>query len=117
MGSSLLVGASGMQASQQMLDVVGNNLANVNTTGFKSQQLSFRDLFSQTLRPAALTPQGGGIDPQRVGRGVTTEVGSDQAQGTIVSSSSPLDLAIQGGGAFVVSNGSQTFYPRDGSFS
>lgn len=105
MGSSLLAGVSGLQANQQMLDVVGNNLANLNTTGFKTQKADFADLVY------------GGTEPMQIGTGVIPNyVGTDFQQGALQSTGNNLDLAIQGNGFFVVNDGSQDLYTRAGSF-
>ncbi len=106
-----------MRANQQWLDVVGNNLANLNTTGFKAQVLNFKDMVYQTTQPASQTAQGSGTNPQQVGSGVGTSTSIDETQGSIQTTGNPLDLALQGGGAFVVNNGTQDFYTRAGAFS
>jgi flagellar hook protein FlgE len=117
MESALSSGVSGLRANQQWLDVVGNNLANLNTTGFKAQVLNFNDLVYQTTQPASQTAQGSGTNPQQVGAGVGTSIAIDETQGSVQSTGNSLDLALQGGGAFVVNNGTQDFYTRAGSFS
>jgi flagellar hook protein FlgE len=102
-----------------MMDVTGNNIANVNTTGFKSSQTVFQDTLSQLLRGAG-APQGGngGTNPSQVGlgvrlAGVTTNFGQGSAQTTGRST----DLMIQGDGFFVISNAGETLYSRAGAFS
>jgi flagellar hook protein FlgE len=116
---SLFAGISGLRAHQSMMDVTGNNIANVNTTGFKSSQTVFQDTLSQLLRGAG-APQGGngGTNPSQVGlgvrlAGVTTNFGQGSAQTTGRST----DLMIQGDGFFVVKNAGESLYTRAGAFS
>lgn len=116
---ALLAGVSSIKAQQTDLNVIGNNLANVNTTGFKGSDVQFKSMLSQTLQGAE-GPQGdaGGTNPIQVGLG--TLVGStsvDQGQGSLNATGVPSDMAIQGNGFFMVSNGSAISYSRDGSFS
>ena len=99
--------------------MVGNNLANVNTTGFKAQRVRFADQFSQTLRAHTL-PNGslGGTNPIQVGNGVkVAATDTIFTQGSIEQSGNALDLAIQGGGFFVVNDGAQDLYSLVGAFS
>jgi flagellar hook protein FlgE len=118
MSSSLLAGVSGLQASQEMLNVVGNNLANLNTTGFKAQTTLFSDLLYQTLSPASASSTGGGTNPLQVGFGtMTSTLDTNFTQGALTTTGNPLDLAIQGQGFFVVNNGSQNLYTRAGAFN
>ena len=117
--SSLFTGVTGLQAAQEMLNVVGNNLANVNTTGFKSESADFADLVYQTLAQATggAVNTAGGTDPTQIGLG-TFLAGTTTSlqQGALQETGNNLDLAIQGNGYFAVSNGSGTFYTRAGSF-
>lgn len=116
---SLFTASSGLRAHQQFLDVVGNNLANVNTTGFKASRLSFSDQFSQTLRAHTL-PTGsiGGTNPIQVGNGVkVAATDTIFTQGSLEQTGNSLDLAIQGNGFFVVNDGQQDVYTRVGAFS
>src|SRR4051812_33003494 len=104
MSNIQLTAVSGLKVHEQMLDVVGNNLANVNTTGFKSQRTLFSDLVYQTLRPATGSSSGsiGGTDPIQTGLGVqVASVNADLGQGTLESTGQQLDLALQGNGYFV----------------
>ena len=119
MANSLFEGVSGLQVHQQMLDVVGNNLANLNTTGFKAQAIQFSDLLYQTLSPAtASTSTGSGTDPIQVGFGVkVATINTAQEQGTLTSTGGQFDLALEGSGFFVARAGSQDLYTRAGSFS
>ena len=118
MASSLLSGVSGLRGHQQMLDVVGNNLANINTVGYKAQRLRFADLFSQTLREATGAVGGlGGTNPLQIGLGVkTAAIETDLAQGSLEATGRTLDLAIQGVGLFVVRDGAQKLFTRAGAF-
>ncbi|MHC4691769.1 MAG: flagellar hook protein FlgE [Planctomycetota bacterium] len=119
MSFALMAGVTGLQAHQRMLDVAGNNLANVNTIGYKSGRIIFSDLLAQVLkRASAPTSTVGGSNPQQIGSGV--QVGSispDMAQGNLINTSNPLDLAIEGEGYFVLSDGSRNVYSRAGAFT
>ena len=117
---SLWAGVSGLQAHQVAMDVEGNNIANVNTAGFKYSRVNFSDLLSQTSK-IATAPQGklGGKNPMQVGLG--TQVSSITKifkQGSIQSTNKNTDLAIQGDGFFVVSpDGGKTYkFSRNGDF-
>ncbi len=119
MGSAMTAGVSGLKAFQAMLDVTGNNLANVNTTGFKGSSVTFSDLLSQTIRQAS-GPSGslGGVNPQQMGSGVNVSaIKKDMSQGNIVTTGQDLDVAIDGAGYFVMNNGRQNVYTRIGSFA
>ncbi|WP_201352162.1 flagellar hook-basal body complex protein [Hydrogenimonas urashimensis] len=117
---SLWAGVSGLQAHQIAMDVEGNNIANVNTTGFKYSRVNFADMLSQTSK-IATAPQGelGGKNPMQVGLG--TQVGSITKifkQGSVQTTDKNTDLAIQGDGFFVISpDGGKTYkYSRNGDF-
>lgn len=117
--SALFAGVSGLQIHQTMLDVVGNNLANANTTGFKSESVQFQDLIYQSLRdgvaPGALG--AGGTNPQQIGFGAAVgSIASDFSQGNLQPTGRNLDLAIQGTGFFVLSDGLRNLYTRAGTF-
>ena len=116
---ALSSGVTGLQAHQKMLDVAGNNLANVNTTGFKSSRMTFSELLSQTIKKASQpTSTVGGTNPQQMGSGVgIAGISPDMTQGNIVSTGNPLDLAIEGEGSFVLNDGSQNIYTRAGAFA
>jgi flagellar hook protein FlgE len=109
---------SGLRGHQIMMDVIGNNIANVNTVGFKSGRVNFQDILSQTLH-GATAPQGGlgSINPAQIGLGMTV-AGIDvlQTQGNLQSTGKTTDMAIQGDGFFVESDGAGTYYTRDGAF-
>ncbi len=115
---SMFAAISGLRGHQMMMDVIGNNIANVNTVGFKSGRVNFQDILSQTLH-GATAPSGGlgSINPAQIGLGMTV-AGIDvlQTQGNLQSTGKTTDMAIQGDGFFVESDGSQTVYTRDGAF-
>ena len=119
MSFALSSGVSGLQAHQKMLDVAGNNLANVNSTAFKASRINFAELLSQTLRKASQpTSTIGGTNPQQIGSGVgVSGITPDMSQGNIVNTGNPLDLAIEGEGYFVLSDGQQFIYTRAGAFA
>jgi flagellar hook protein FlgE len=115
---ALLAGVAGLRNHQTRMDVIGNNISNVNTVGFKSSRLTFREAFAQTIRDASrpLDDQGG-INPMQIGMGMN--LGSiDQlfSQGSLESTGQPFDMAIQGDGMFVLRDGEQTLYTRAGNF-
>jgi len=119
MASSLLAGVSGLRAHQQLLDVVGNNLANINTIGYKAQRLRFADLLSETKKPATGSVAGllGGTNPVQVGLGVkTAAIDTDLKQGSLEATGNDLDLAILGDGYFIVNDGTLDLYTRAGAF-
>src|SRR5579871_4039128 len=115
---SMFAAISGLKNHQTFMDVIGNNIANVNTTGFKQSRVTFQDILSQTVRGAS-GPQGGrgGVNPEQVGLGVAIGgIDTVQTQGTLQSTGKLTDMAIQGDGYFVMNDGKQNFYSRDGSF-
>lgn len=115
---SLYAGVSGLRNHQTRLDVIGNNIANVNTVAFKASRVTFKEAFSQLLQGASRPPGDlGGVNPIQIGSGMN--IGSvDQlfSQGTLESTGQMTDLAIQGDSFFVVSNGARRFYTRAGNF-
>jgi flagellar hook protein FlgE len=116
---SLFSAVSGLRSHQTMMDVIGNNIANVNTTGYKSSQTVFEDTLSQALRSAG-APQngGGGTNPAQVGLGVRVAgVSTNFSQGSTQVTGRQSDMAIQGDGFFVVQKDGQTMYTRAGAFS
>src|SRR5690242_11951271 len=115
---SMFSAISGLKNHQTFMDVVGNNIANVNTTGFKQSRVTFQDILSQTVRSAS-GPQGGrgGVNPEQVGLGMLISgIDTIQTQGTLQSTGKLTDMAIQGDGYFVMSDGKQQLFTRDGSF-
>lgn len=115
---ALFSGVTGLQVNQQMLDVIGNNLANSNTTGFKSQSVNFADLVYQNLADGtAANGTDGGTDPIQIGSGAkVASVSANLQQGTLQNTGNDLDLALQGNGYFVARNGSANEFTRAGSF-
>ena len=117
---SLFTGISGLRAHQMMMDVTGNNIANVNTTGFKGSQVTFQDTFSQLLEGAA-APQNanqGGTNPSQVGLGVRVAgMSTNYGQGSTQVTGRNTDLSINGEGFFVVNAGGEQMYTRAGSFN
>ncbi len=116
---SMSAALSGLRAHQAMLDVVGNNISNVSTTGFKSSQTVFEDVLSQTLRGSgAPQPEFGGTNPSQVGLGVRL-AGTSQSmtQGALQRSGRSNDMGIQGDGFFVTEFGGERFYTRAGNFT
>ncbi|MEZ6002756.1 MAG: flagellar hook-basal body complex protein [Planctomycetota bacterium] len=118
MTSSLFSALSGMRSHQQWIDVIGNNLANANTTGFKSTRASFSAAMSQNLSYAtAPSTSSGGTNPSQIGLGVQ-HVNTQRIfnQGSLDTTGRVLDLALEGGGYFVVRGGNENFYTRAGAF-
>jgi flagellar hook protein FlgE len=115
---SLFAGVSGLRNHQVRMDVIGNNVANVNTVAFKAGRVTFKEGFAQLLQGASRPPgDHGGINPIQVGLGM--QIGSiDQmfTQGNIETTGVSTDLAIQGDSFFVVAKGNQHFYTRSGNF-
>jgi len=110
MSAAFSIALSALQGNSTAIDVVGNNLANLNTTGYKDTNVDFETLMAQNL--------GVGQNSAQVGMGVSSVgTATDYSQGTITSTGGPMDAAIQGDGFFVVQNAAgQTLYTRDGSF-
>ncbi len=116
---ALQAAVSGLSAHQTWLDISGNNLGNLNTPGYKSSSVTFAELLSQTIKKAS-GPQGqlGGTNPQQLGSGVgVATIPRNMSQGNIASTGQDLDVAIDGNGFFVLSDGAQDFYTRVGSFA
>ncbi|MGN6598078.1 MAG: flagellar hook protein FlgE [Actinomycetes bacterium] len=120
---SLFSGISGLRSHQTMMDVTGNNIANVNTAGFKSSNTVFEDTMSQMLKAAAAPVgpaqgQNGGSNPAQLGLGVrVAAVNTNFSQGAAQTTGRATDMMIQGDGFFVVNDGTQSMYTRAGAFS
>ncbi len=118
MMKSFGTGLSGLQTNQLFIELIGNNLANVNTVGYRADRASFTDIFSQTVRNgSAPTGSVGGINSMQVGGG--TSVGSIAkifSQGNLQNTGRTFDLGISGDGFFRLSDGAQTYYSRAGAF-
>ncbi len=115
---SMFTAISALNAHQTWMDVIGNNLANVNTTGYKTSFVRFQDQISQLLRPGS-SPTGtrGGVDPMQVGLGMRVgSITQNFSQGALTATGRMGDLALQGDGFFNYRDGAGTlFYSRDGS--
>ena len=121
MSRSLFSSASGLLSHQRKLDVVANNLANVNTTAYKAQRISFADLIYQTLSSGNGTSTDkrlAGTNPSQIGNGVrVASIQRNFEQGVLQITGGDLDFAIEGAGFFAVSNNASTYYTRDGQFT
>ncbi|MBN2853871.1 MAG: flagellar hook protein FlgE [Clostridia bacterium] len=118
--SSMYSGVSGLLSHQTKMDVIGNNIANVNTTAFKSSSVSFEEVFSQLIKSAQPPSEegNGGTNPQQIGLGVTIgNINTNMASGSIQRTDNPNDLAIDGEGFFMVSDGISQYYTRAGNFN
>ena len=115
---SLYSGISGLRAHQTMLDVTGNNIANVNTAGFKSSTVQFQDTLSQVTRAGAAAQDGaGGTNPAQVGLGVQVAgVSTNFTQGSPQATGRSTDMMITGEGFFITSKAGEQLYARAGSF-
>jgi flagellar hook protein FlgE len=115
---AMFAGVSGLKVHQTKMDVIGNNIANVNTYGFKASRATFQDLLNQTLQGATAPQAGrGGINPQQVGLGVQlASIDTLFSPGTPQGTGINTDLAIQNDGLFVVGDGQKKYYTRAGNF-
>src|SRR5690606_24930197 len=115
---SLYSGVSGLRSFQTKLDVIGDNIANVNTVGFKGSRVMFQDVLSQTVAGATgPADDRGGTNPRQIGLGTT--IGSIDVlhtPGSWMTTNVPTDLAIEGEGFFVVTDGNQNYLTRAGNF-
>lgn len=117
---SLFSAVSGLKNSQTAMDVIGNNIANVNTTGYKSSRTIFQDIFSQTISTAsAPTSSSGGSNAEQVGLGVEiSAISMNMTEGSTQSTSNPLDFSISGEGFLVVDSGDGSYvYTRNGALN
>jgi len=119
MSDAILSGVSGLLAHQTMLDVAGDNLANVNTYGYKASRVTFSELLAQTMREATQpTANVGGTNPQQVGGGVkVASIDRNMSQGNMIATGQPLDMAIEGNGYFGLNDGQRNVYTRVGAFA
>jgi flagellar hook protein FlgE len=121
MSRSLFSSASGLLSHQRKLDVVANNLANINTTAFKAQRISFADLIYQTLSSGNGTSTDkrlAGTNPSQIGNGVrVASISRNFEQGVLQITGGGFDFALEGGGFFSVANNANTFFTRDGQFT
>lgn len=119
---SMFSGVSGLKAHQTRMDVIGNNVANVNTVGFKSGRVTFQEVFSQTLKGAGAPDSAtgrGGVNPMQIGLGLGVgAVDTITTRGSVQRTDNPTDLSIEGEGYFIVRGGSGDTYrfTRAGNF-
>lgn len=119
---SLFAGVSGLRNHQIRMDVIGNNIANVNTVAFKAGRVTFEEAFAQLVQGASRPPGrdaevSGGTNPIQVGLGMNiSSIDQLFTQGNLETTGVTTDLAIQGNALFVVSDGKQRFYTRSGNF-
>ncbi len=117
---ALFTGVSGLRVHQTKMDVIGNNIANVNTLGFKSSRATFEEVFSQKISGASAANEAanrGGINPLQVGLGVNlASIDRKMTQGAAQRTDNPLDAMIQGDGFFVVGDTSGQYLTRAGNF-
>ena len=116
---SMFSGVSGLRAHQTWMDVIGNNISNVNTVGFKASRVSFQEVFNQTLRTAVSPAPGGGrggINPQQVGLGMSiASVDVLHQRGSVQRTDNATDLAIDGEGFFALADGDRRLFTRAGN--
>ncbi len=116
---TLYTAATGMEALETKLDVIANNMANINTTGFKKDRANFEDLFYRQYRMPGALDADGNRTSTGIEVGLGTRVSSTQTnhgQGAMQITNNPLDLAIEGEGFFKVTTGNGSFYSRAGNF-
>lgn len=115
---SLFAGVSGMKNHQVKMDVIGNNLANINTVGFKAGKVTFAEALALTLQGATgPSARLGGVNPIQIGLGMTVGmIDSTFNQGSLETTNIQTDLAINGDGFFILSDGQKNYYSRAGSF-
>ena len=120
---SMFSSVSGLKSHQIKMDVIGNNIANVNTIGFKGARATFQEIFSQTLSsggaPDLMTGRGG-TNPMQIGLGMNVDsINTDMGRGSVQRTESPTDLSIEGEGFFVVRSGNEGSFnfTRAGNFT
>ncbi len=116
---SLYSGVAGLRTHQTKMDVLGNNIANVNTTSYKSQSITFSDLMYQTTQTASgASETKGGVNARQIGLGAKSGAISTaiESQGATQTTNNPFDIMITGSSFFIVNNGKENLYTRDGSF-
>ncbi|MCB1190205.1 MAG: flagellar hook protein FlgE [Leptospiraceae bacterium] len=116
---SLYSGVSGLKNHQVRMDVIGNNISNVNTHGFKAERVTFQDMISQELSAASEPKDNiGGINPKQVGLGaLISAIDKMMTQGSLQSTGKNTDISMTGEGFFIVKNGDKEFYTRAGAFN
>ncbi len=115
---SLFAGVSGLKNHQTRMDVIGHNISNVNTYGYKATRVTFQDMLSQTIAGAAKPDENrGGVNPKQVGLGMTVaSIDRLFTQGSLQTTGNQTDVAISGDGFFIVADGDKKFYTRAGTF-
>lgn len=115
---SMFSAVSGLKAHQEMMDVIGNNIANINTSGFKKSRVTFQELLSQTLQGASLpTANRGGTNPMQIGPGVgVASIDTIFDGNSLQDTGKSTDLGISGDGLFILADGSRDYYTRAGNF-
>lgn len=115
---SMYSAVSGLKAHQVKMDVIGNNISNVNTAGFKRGSVTFTDMmYQQTQASSAPSENYAGINSKNIGLGTkVSAINTTFTQGALITTGRPSDLALQGEGFFVVTNGEDIFYTRNGNF-
>ena len=116
---SLFAAVSGLKTHQQRMDVIGNNIANVNTVGFKRSRVTFQDMLNQTIRGASRPVPGGrgGTNPMQIGPGVSLgSIDLIMDGSSLQDTGKATDLGIEGDGFFILSDGGRTYYTRVGTF-
>ncbi|MDA3847156.1 MAG: flagellar hook protein FlgE [Vallitaleaceae bacterium] len=115
---SMYSGVSGLRIHQTKMDVIGNNIANVNTVGFKSSRTVFSEVFSQTIQGSSgANENSGGTNPMQIGLGASiSSIDVDMTEGAAQRTDNPLDLKIEGDGFFVVSDVTGNKFTRAGAF-
>ena len=116
---SLYSGVSGLKNHQTRMDVIGNNVSNVNTHGFKMERVTFMDMISQEMAGASEPRDNiGGINPQQVGLGMmVASIDKIMTQGSLQTTGKNTDVAVSGDGFFIIKDGDKEFYTRAGQFS
>ncbi|MDR0494106.1 MAG: flagellar hook protein FlgE [Treponema sp.] len=116
---SLFSGVSGLQNHQTRMDVIGNNISNINTTGFKRNRVNFQDMLYQQLQGAARpTDEIGGVNPKEVGLGMSVaSIDTVHLQGALQSTGITTDLALQGNGFFILDSAGKQLFTRAGAFT
>jgi len=119
---SMYAAVSGLSVHQTKMDVIGNNIANVNTVGFKGSNVTFQEVFSQTIKGAGSPTAGrGGTNPQQIGLGAgVSSISVNHRKGSTQRTDNPTDLMVDGSGFFVVTNDANAqnkFYTRAGNFT
>src|SRR5579872_3187167 len=119
--SALNTSLNGLALNETEINVLGNNISNAGTTGFKASNVSFQTQLAQSLSfGSAPSTTNGGTNPEQIGLGAeVSTIAADFGQGSITATSTPSDLAIQGNGFFVLNDGASgsQVYTRDGQFS